>query len=114
MIMKFALVYQYDPATDGPTEAEIPEWFSVDQAIKDAGVFVHAEGFHAVGAGRTLTRRGGELAVTDGVAAPSGPVVAGFIVVDVEDMDAALAWAERVPTATYGSVDVRPVVEWNG
>jgi hypothetical protein len=111
--MKFALVYQYDPTTVGPTEAEIPEWFSVDKEIKDSGTFVYADGFHAVGAGRTLTRRDGAVVVKDGVAAQSGPVVAGFIVVDVEDMDAALAWAERIPTARYGSIDVRPVVEWN-
>lgn len=112
--MKFALVYQYDPTTAGPTEAEIPEWFSVDQEIKDSGAFVYAEGFHAAGAGRTLTRSDGRVVVEDGVAARSGPIVAGFIVVDVADMDAALAWAEKVPTARYGSVDVRPVVEWNG
>ncbi|GAB3838927.1 YciI family protein [Kribbella italica] len=112
--MKFALVYQYDPTTDGPTEAELPEWFTFDDDVKASGAFVYAEGFHAVGAGRTLTRRGGEVVVADGVAAQTGPVVAGFVVIDVADMATALEWAERVPTAKYGSVDVRPVVEWNG
>ncbi|GAA0591409.1 YciI family protein [Kribbella sandramycini] len=112
--MKFALVYQYDPATDSPTEAEIPDWLSIDQEIKDSGGYVFAEGFHATSAGRTVTRRSGELVVQDGVAATSGPVVAGFIVVDVDSIEAAQAWAEKVPTANYGSVDIRPVVEWNG
>jgi hypothetical protein len=31
-------------------------------------------------------------------------------VIDVADIDAAEAWAARVPSATYGSVEVRPVL----
>jgi hypothetical protein len=33
-------------------------------------------------------------------------------VLDVEDSDAAVEWARRLPTASYGKVEVRPVVEF--
>jgi hypothetical protein len=32
-----------------------------------------------------------------------------YIVIDVADLDAALAWAKRMPNVTYGSVEVRPL-----
>lgn len=46
--------------------------------------------------------------------AKSGDVLAGLIVVDVPDMDASLDRARQIPTAKYGKVEVRPVVEWSG
>jgi hypothetical protein len=51
--------------------------------------------------------------VTNGVER-DGDVVAGLYVVEVADIDAATAWAEKVPTAEYGSVEVRPVIEYEG
>ncbi|MFI6290473.1 YciI family protein [Nonomuraea sp. NPDC050790] len=112
--MKFALVYQYDPAQTSPTEAEIPEWMELDKQLRESGELVYDCGFHAVDAARTLSLRDGAENLSDGVAATSGNVAAGFVVVDVPDVEAALTWARKIPTARYGAVDVRPLVEWEG
>lgn len=74
-----------------PTEGELPDWLAYDKEMRD-----------------------GATVVDDGVAVSSGPVVAGMCVVNVPDVNAATAWAEKIPTARYGSVDVRPVVEYEG
>ncbi|MEV4219233.1 MULTISPECIES: YciI family protein [unclassified Nonomuraea] len=111
---QFALVYQYDPAVTGPTEGELADWLAFDKEMRDAGVFVYATGFYDVGTARTVSVRDGATVVADGVAVSSGPVVAGMCVVNVPDADAATAWAAKVPTARYGGVDVRPVVEYEG
>ena len=37
--------------------------------------------------------------------------LAGYVV-DVADADEAVEWAKRIPTATYGKVEVRPIVEF--
>jgi len=42
----------------------------------------------------------------------SGEIVAGLYVIDVADVNEALEWAKRIPMATYGKVEVRPVVEF--
>ncbi|MET9966977.1 YciI family protein [Streptomyces sp. NPDC006356] len=42
----------------------------------------------------------------------AGTTVAGYIEAEVADEDAALSWAERVPTARYGQVEVRRIVEY--
>jgi hypothetical protein len=111
---KFALIYQYDPAATGPTEGEVPDWFAYDKGVRDAGVFVYEAGFHEAATGRTVSVRDDATVVDDGVAPTSGAVVAGLYVVDVADINAATSWAEKIPTARYGSVDVRPVVEYEG
>jgi hypothetical protein len=48
-------------------------------------------------------------AVLDGPFAETKEQLAGYFLLEVPDMDAALAWAKRVPTASYGAVEVRPV-----
>ncbi|MEV0384705.1 YciI family protein [Nonomuraea sp. NPDC050643] len=111
---KFALMYQYDPAVAGPTEDELQEWLDLDKEARGAGVLVHEAGFHDAGAARTVCVRDAATIVDDGVTAAPGAVVAGFYVVDVADINAATSWARRIPTARYGSVDVRPVVEYDG
>jgi hypothetical protein len=112
--VKFALCYYYDPDTDGPTEGEIPEWMDLDAKVKDAGVYVYAEGFHSAETAKTVSARGGRVTTEDGGVAKSGDVLAGLVVVDVPDVDAAIDWAQQIPTARYGKVEVRPVVEWEG
>ncbi|MEV4578779.1 YciI family protein [Nonomuraea jabiensis] len=107
---KFALIYQYDPMATGPTEGEEPDWFAYDQEVREAGVLVYEAGFHEAGTGRTVSVRDGATVVDDGVAPTSGAIVAGLYVVDVANINAATSWAEKIPTARYGSVDVRPVV----
>ncbi|MGW0196277.1 YciI family protein [Nonomuraea sp. NPDC003201] len=108
---KFALVYQYDPAATGPAQGEVPDWFAYDKEVREAGVLAYEAGFHEASSGRTVSVRDGATVVDDGVAPTSGAVVAGLYIVDVADINAATSWAEKIPTARYGSVDVRPVVE---
>lgn len=111
--MKFALVFQYDPAQASPAEGEIQDWLDLDKEVHDAGVSVYGDGFHAADAGRTVSLRDDSTTVINGIDR-TGELVAGLYVVDVADIEAATAWAKKIPTARYGSVDVRPVVEFDG
>ena len=54
----------------------------------------------------------GETLITDGPFAATKEVFGGFYLIDVPDLDAALAFAARIPSARLnGSVEVRPIVE---
>ncbi|WP_158581401.1 YciI family protein [Actinomadura spongiicola] len=114
--MKFSLLYQYDPSKTGPTEGEIADWLAFDKDMRDAGVFVYAVGYHAPepSLSRTVTIRDGSTNVTPGVTDHPGDVPAGLCVIDVPDIEAATEWAARVPTARYGSVEIRTNVEYEG
>ena len=57
----------------------------------------------------TIRSREGKTLTTDGPYAETREGVGGFFLVDVEDLDAAIKVAERVPGARYGAVEIRPV-----
>jgi hypothetical protein len=110
--MQFALLYYYDPAVAGPTKEELLDWLAFDGAVRKAGAFVHEAGFHSVSRARTVRVRDGEPASEQG-GATGAPVLAGYYVVDVDSIEAAEGWAAKIPTARYGAVEVRPIVQYD-
>jgi hypothetical protein len=111
-LVKFALLYFYDLAQAGPAEGEVSDWLALDTEIKGSGAFVYETGFQPESTARTVSVRDGRASTEDGGVAKSGDVVAGLYVIDVADVEEAVEWAKRIPTATYGKVEVRPVVEF--
>ncbi|GEM30973.1 hypothetical protein NN3_19800 [Nocardia neocaledoniensis NBRC 108232] len=107
--MKYTLIYAHDPANSQQTEDEVQEWIEFDNQVKEAGIFVHEAGFHPGADAKVIEVRDGDATVDKGV---SGVVAAGFYVLDVPDEDTAVSWAQRIPTARYGRVEVRQVVEF--
>ena len=59
----------------------------------------------------TVRVRDGRTEVLDGPYADTKEQLGGFYMVDVPDLDAALAWAARCPGANNGTLEVRPVWE---
>jgi hypothetical protein len=57
---------------------------------------------------KTVRRRGGKIAMTDGPFAERKEVLGGFIFLEARDMDEAPQIAVRIPMAKHGSVEVRP------
>jgi hypothetical protein len=107
----------YAPAEGGPSDeerqAEMPRWFEFTQSLRDAGVMVAGDALHGVDAATTVRVRSGETQITDGPFAETKELLAGYYVVDVPDLDTALAHAARVPNVHYGSIEVRPVVDFS-
>lgn len=109
--MQFALIYSYDPTVAGPTDAEVQDWIDLDTAFTEAGINVHEAGFHPIEEDIDVTVRNGE---TSQEAAPSfDPTVAGCYIIDVPDIQTAADYAAKIPTASYGSVQVRQVVDFS-
>lgn len=109
--MKIALVYSYDPAQTGPTEAEFNDWVSLDKEIRDAGIFVHESGFYPTDTVKTVSVRDEKAVTENAPLASAGNTVAGLYVIEVSSLEEATRWAEKIPTARYGKVQVRQVVE---
>jgi hypothetical protein len=79
------------------------------EAMQKAGVFVANHGLHPTSAATTVRASGGKASVQDGPFAESKEQLAGYYLIEVPDLDAALSWAKRCPGAAYGAVEVRPV-----
>jgi hypothetical protein len=89
--------------------AEYPRWQQFDEEIKAAGAFVDNRGLAGTDAATTVRVRDGETQVTDGPFAETKEILAGYYLIEAADLDAALDWAAKIPSAAYGSVEVRPM-----
>ena len=78
------------------------------KALDAAGVLVSAEVLTPSTATTTVSLATGELVVQDGPFADTKEQLGGTFVIDVADLDAALAWAQQAPAASYGHVEIRP------
>jgi hypothetical protein len=95
---------------EGPTAAEFIGW---QQALLDAGVHVEG-GFlddFRLATSVQVTGRG-EPVITNGPFPETREYLGGWTIIDVPDLDGALAWAADNPGAKYGRVEVRPVMEF--
>jgi hypothetical protein len=96
--------------TDGTETAEHSAWMQYTQELQDAGVMVGGDGLQGLDTAATVRVRGGETVVTDGPFAETKEMLGGYYLIDVDDLDAALGWAAKIPSVGFGSVEVRPVM----
>ena len=81
------------------------------EAMTKAGVLKDSNGLQPTSAATTVRVANGKTQVLDGPYADTKEQLGGFHIIDVADLDAAIAWAARSPTALHGVVEVRPVRE---
>ena len=79
------------------------------ELLADAGVLRESNGLEPTSAATTVRMSAGKTQVLDGPYADSREQLGGFHIIDVADLDAAIAWAVRSPTALHGVVEVRPI-----
>jgi hypothetical protein len=110
--MKRYLLSIYQP--DGPLPS--PEFLdnvrrnldALNRDLEAAGAWVFAGGLHPPSTATVLRVREDEVLTTDGPFAEGKEQVGGFTIIQVPDLDAALAWGERLARATTLPVEVRP------
>jgi hypothetical protein len=109
------LVLLYAPEGEEPVDrqrlAQLPLWLELTESLREAGLLVANGALHRTEAATTVRVRNGETEMTDGPFAVTKEVLAGFYVLDCNGLDEALRYAARFPTAQYGSVEVRPIIE---
>ena len=81
--------------------------------IEAAGVFVAGEGLQPTGTATTVRVRDGERLLTDGPFAETKEQLGGFYMLECKDLDEAIEWAGKIPGASTGSVEVRPVMDYS-
>jgi hypothetical protein len=79
--------------------------------METAGVLLSSSGLSPVASATTLRVRAGKTLITDGPFAETHEQLGGYFLLDCKDLDEAIRWAARIPTAEYGSVEVRP--QWS-
>ena len=95
-----------DPDPGSETPGEIDGWL---EDVEARGKRVIGDRVRPAEDASTVRVRAGELLVTDGPFTEAKDWIAGFDVLDCEDLDEAIEIASKHPAAGYGSIEIRPV-----
>ncbi|MET3898293.1 hypothetical protein ABIB57_002242 [Devosia sp. UYZn731] len=87
------------------------EYAAFNEAMAKAGM-TSGEGLEPSSKATSVRVNAGKKTVIDGPYADTKEQFAGYFIVDVPDLDAALDWAARCPSAQYGTIEVRPIKAW--
>jgi hypothetical protein len=97
------------------TRAEQEHWLGAYraymQAMTQAGVLQSSSGLYPTSSATTVRISNDKPQVLDGPYADTKEQLGGFHIIEVPDLDAAISWAARSPTALHGVVEVRPLRE---
>jgi hypothetical protein len=84
------------------------------QELNANGQYLGAAPLHSVATATSVRVREGKKLVTDGPFAETREQLGGYFLIDAQDLDEAIAIAERIPSARKGTVEIRPIVELAG
>jgi hypothetical protein len=107
------LLYGNEAGWSAMTPAEqqqgVAAYSAYTEALKKAGILAGSNRLQVISTATTVRMVGGKSQVLDGPYVDSKEQLAGYYLIDVPDLDAALSWAARCPGAGHGVVEVRPI-----
>ena len=109
------LVYSAEPPGGlKPEDAErvrFGHWRVMDEATQK-GVLIGAEPLAPTSTATTVRIQSGKALVTDGPFAETKEQLAGYYIIECENLDEAIEWAAKIPTECQGGsgcIEIRPM-----
>jgi hypothetical protein len=110
------LVYEeeLEPEEQAEREQVTPLLLELHASLREAGLLGAVRRLHPTASATSVRVRGGEAEITDGPFAVTKEVLAGYYVLECADLDEALKQAARLPMASWGTIEVRPIMSPDG
>ena len=111
--MQFLLLIYEDESrfNSGYDEAELNEYFAFGKRF--AGAIKGGNALQLTKTAKTVRVRNGKRSTTDGPFAETKEQLGGFYLIEANDIDEATAIAEHIPGARFGSIEVRPILNFS-
>jgi hypothetical protein len=114
--MEFMLMFYETPEDFAPRDTaaapvHMAAWTAYIGAMKGSGAMTSGNGLQPPHLSTTVRLRAGKRQVQDGPFAETREQLGGYVILNVDSLDAALEWAARAPCAATGGVEVRPVLQ---
>ena len=110
--MRYMMLIHHDEEAlaRAPKQELWAEFAAFNEALVKAGSgFAAGQRLESSAAATTLRVRAGDSVVLDGPYADTKEQFAGYFMIDVPDLDEAIAWARRCPSSKYGAIEIRPL-----
>lgn len=113
--MKYVLMIYANEAAEAamPPEQQQAIWqahMAYSQELHEKGASAGGEPLLPTSAATTVRIRDGKTLTTHGPFAETAEQLGGFYIIEAANLDEALEWAAKIPSAVYGSIEVRPVM----
>jgi hypothetical protein len=111
------LIYSDEKAGANATKEEIDAWmgeyWAYTEAMDKAGVRKGGEALQPTATATTVRVKDGKKVTTHGPFAETKEQLGGYYLVDCSNLDEAIDWAARCPSARVGSIEVRPIMDFS-
>ncbi len=109
MLMIYLNESRFQTMTAKEREQSTAAYTAYTEALAKAGIMVGGDRLQPSSAATTVRITDGKSKVLNGPYADAKEQLAGYYMIDVPDLDSALAWAARCPGASHGVMEVRPL-----
>lgn len=109
LLLLYANEAGWSTMTPAEQQQGVAAYSAYTEALKKAGILAGSNRLQSISTATTVRMAGGKSQVLDGPYVDSKEQLAGYYLIDVPDLDAALSWAARCPGAGHGVVEVRPI-----
>ena len=110
------LIYQDEKAQARMSQEEmgtfIGAYGAYTEELQAAGNMLAGEALQPTTTATTVQLRNGKTLTTDGPFAETKEQLGGFYMIEAKDLDEAIEWAAKIPSAAIGSIEVRPIMEF--
>ncbi len=108
------LIYEAESLMASRTEQEngqiFQQYMTYTDDIKSSGHFVGGEALQPISTATTIRIRDGERVITDGPFAETKEQLGGYYLLECDSLDEAIEQASKIPSAKYGTIEVRPIM----
>ena len=117
--MKYlCLIYESEQAWATMSKEEgdaiMGEYFAFTDTYRASGQVIAGSALQPTNTATTVRLRNGKISTTDGPFAETREQLGGYFMIEAKDVKEAIAVARRIPAARNGSIEVRPIVEFEG
>ena len=109
LVMIYASEAEEAKMTPADTGKLMQAYGAYSEALVKAGAMQGGNRLRPVADATSVRVRNGKTEVLNGPYAETREQLGGYYLIDVPDLDAALSWAARCPTSSYGTIEVRPI-----
>jgi hypothetical protein len=116
--MKYlCLIYEdekwWEKASETEMQKGMAEYNAFTESIKQNGNYVGGEALQPTPTAKSVRVRNGKVSTTDGPYVETKEQLGGYYLINAKDLNDAVQVASRIPGAKHGTIEVRPIMEFN-